>query len=45
MIIKMLWIALMIIVIMGVLFFSAIGIDVPIAYYEKTEVLIANENN
>lgn len=41
MIVKMLWTAVMLVVAIGVLFFAAIGIDVPTAYYEKNEVIFA----
>lgn len=44
MIIKLLWCSLMCIVIIGVLFFSAIGITIPEAYYEKSESFFLTQN-
>lgn len=41
MIVKMLWTAVMLVVAIGILFFAAIGIDIPTAYYEKSEVIFA----
>jgi preprotein translocase subunit SecY len=38
MIIKILWVSLMFIVIVGILFVSSFGIDIPVAYYEKVEL-------
>ena len=34
----------MFVIVVGALFFSAIGLDVPIAYYEKSELLMSDSN-
>jgi hypothetical protein len=39
---KVLWVSIMFLTIVGVLFFASFGLDIPVAYYEKTETLIAN---
>lgn len=44
MIIKLLWCSLMCIVTIGILFFSAVGISIPEAYYEKSESFFINPN-
>lgn len=45
MIIKLIWAAIMFVITVGAIFFSAIGLDIPIAYYEKSEVIVAADSN
>jgi hypothetical protein len=40
MLIKLILTTIPLIAIIGILFFSILGFDIPIAYYEKTETLM-----
>lgn len=44
MITKLLWCALMCIVVIGILFFSSIGITIPEAYYEQRDSILMTQN-
>ncbi len=40
MIIKLIWVSIMFLITIGALFIAAIGFDIPVAYYERSENII-----
>ena len=40
MIIKLVWTTIMFLISIGILYFAAEGLNIPIAYYEKSETII-----
>jgi hypothetical protein len=47
MMMKLIWISMMFLVIIGALFFASFGVNIPVFYREKTEVMhpIFNHQN
>ncbi|MDR1333563.1 MAG: hypothetical protein LBJ69_04140 [Holosporales bacterium] len=42
MILKLLWVSFVVLLALGILFFASFGFQIPVSYYEKTDVVIAS---